>query len=239
MFSDHLTARRRHYITRAVLCVAVSTLGLGLLAAEKATLISFDIPGSGTKPGQGTVAATIADLGAVTGCYVDGENVGHGFLRAPDGRVTTIDAPGAGSKADPQCSFPAPTGVPVAQGTYAANINLVGAVAGFYVDAHCVAHGFLRARDGAFITVDAPKAGNEPGQGTLLLNVNLTYGERLRAISSTPMAPSTPSCALPTAGSPRSMFRARSQGRARERGPVFLVLARRAPSRDGMWTRTT
>jgi molybdopterin/thiamine biosynthesis adenylyltransferase len=57
-------------------------------------------------------------------------NVAHGFQRLPDGTFTMIDAPGAG------------TGV--GQGTCAAGNNSAGAVAGWYVDANNVAHGFLR-----------------------------------------------------------------------------------------------
>lgn len=162
-------------LTRAVLCLAASTLGL--LASDKAKLIPFDVPGSGTNPGQGTVAIIINDAGAVTGYYVDERNVGHGFLRAPDGHVTIIDAPGAGRKAEPGCNFGGGvTGYPAAQGTYAVSINLVGAIAGWYGDDHCVAHGFLRARDGTFTTIDAPNAGKGPGQGTFLVNINL-WGE--------------------------------------------------------------
>ncbi len=94
----------------------LSTLGLSLLAADKATLISFDIPGSGAKPGQGTAPITITDAGAVVGYYVGGEYVGHRFLRALGGRITTIDAPGAGTAA--------------AQGTVPITGNPAGEVAG-------------------------------------------------------------------------------------------------------------
>jgi hypothetical protein len=62
--------------------------------------------------------------------------VGHGFLRAPNGAVTTFDAPGCTS-----CISP-----------YA--INPAGAVVGnFFTSA---VHGFLRAPDGAITTFDPP-----------------------------------------------------------------------------------
>jgi hypothetical protein len=53
----------------------------------------------------------------------------HGFLRAPDGKLTTFDAPGAG------------TGY--GQGTWGYWINKSGAITGYYCDA-ITCHGFLR-----------------------------------------------------------------------------------------------
>ena len=35
------------------------------------------------------------DLGAITGYYLDANNVYHGFVRSPEGKFTTFDAPGA------------------------------------------------------------------------------------------------------------------------------------------------
>jgi hypothetical protein len=54
----------------------------------------------------------------------------RGYLRAPDGTITTFDAPGAG------------TGY--FQGTYPANNNPAGAITGNYTDTNDVNHGFLR-----------------------------------------------------------------------------------------------
>jgi len=55
---------------------------------------------------------------------VDTNNVTHGFLRALDGRITTIDVVGAA-------------------GTLAAGINDPGAITRFYADANGIGHGFL------------------------------------------------------------------------------------------------
>ena len=55
---------------------------------------------------------------------VDTNNVTNGFLRAPDGSITTIDVPGAA-------------------GTLAAGINDPGRITGFYTDANGTGHGFL------------------------------------------------------------------------------------------------
>ena len=57
----------------------------------------------------------------------------HGFVRAKDGTVTLLDAPGAG------------TGF--VEGTLAWSINPAGQVAGFYSDANRVNHGFLWKKD--------------------------------------------------------------------------------------------
>jgi hypothetical protein len=53
----------------------------------------------------------------------------HGFVRTPDGTITTFDAPGAG------------TGL--FQGTIPSGINPAGAIVGYYLDASYVFHGFL------------------------------------------------------------------------------------------------
>ena len=53
------------------------------------------------------------------------------------------------------------------QGTRAGNINPSKAIAGRYIDASDVSHGFLRAADGTITTFDAPGAGTGPGQGTM------------------------------------------------------------------------
>jgi hypothetical protein len=56
---------------------------------------------------------------------------GHGYVRHPDGVVTTFDAPGAG------------TGTWSDPGTQPNAINQEGAIVGNYKDAIDVNHGFL------------------------------------------------------------------------------------------------
>jgi hypothetical protein len=90
---------------------------------------------------------------AVTGFYLDGSNVFHGFLRAPDGKLTTFDVSGGG------------TGY--FQGTYPASNNPAGEITGNYTDTNDVNHGFLRAPDGRFTTFDVPGAGTGAYQGTI------------------------------------------------------------------------
>lgn len=73
------------------LCVA--GLAFSATAQESKTII-FDAPGADTKPGDnnGTFSAGINARGAITGNYVDVNNVYHGFLRHPDGTFTTFEA---------------------------------------------------------------------------------------------------------------------------------------------------
>jgi len=74
------------------------------------------------------------------------------------GTFTTFDVPGAG------------TGV--LQGTGGVSINAAGDIAGIYIVAPNVAHGFVRAADGTITTFDAPNAGTGMNQGTFPISIN-------------------------------------------------------------------
>ncbi|HUD25694.1 MAG TPA: hypothetical protein VMQ45_08420 [Burkholderiaceae bacterium] len=105
----------------------------GFLRAPDGSFTTFDVPGAGTGSTQGTLPSGFAGInaeGEITGAYVDAKNVSHGFLRAPDGAISTFDAPGAGTGAS--------------QGTFPLGINSKGTITGYYVDAKNVGHGFLR-----------------------------------------------------------------------------------------------
>lgn len=65
------------------------------------------------------------------------------------GQTIIFDAPGAGSFNDNQ-------------GTFAVAMTPARAIAGWYVDANFVNHGFVRAPDGAITPFDAPGAGTVP-----------------------------------------------------------------------------
>jgi hypothetical protein len=65
----------------------------------------------------------------IEGNYIDANGVNRGFVRAPDGRFTKFDVPGAGSGAG--------------QGTIPLTINPAGAITGAYIDKGNVIHGFL------------------------------------------------------------------------------------------------
>src|SRR5262249_21425603 len=113
--------------------------------AKNGTITTFDVPGAvnGTEAGSGKVGGPpINQAGAITGTYFDANFVGHGFLRAPDGGLTTFDVPGA------------------VNGTSGQAINPEGVIIGFYTDASFANHGFVRTPDGTFTTFDVPVAIN-------------------------------------------------------------------------------
>jgi hypothetical protein len=121
----------------------------GLIRHPDGTLSTFDVPGAGTNTNQGTgcpgCALGLNQRGVIAGIYSDANTVNHGYVRSPDGKFTTYDAPGAGT-----ASF---------QGTgcYSdcpVSINDWGAIAGVYIDANNVYHGYLRSPEGKIVTID-------------------------------------------------------------------------------------
>jgi hypothetical protein len=127
----------------------------GFLRTPDGKITTFDVPDAGTGAGQGTMlgwAQCINPAGTINGYYIDANGVGHGYLRAADGAMTTLDAPGAGYGSG--------------QGTWTWSINTAGAVTGAFQDANGVYHAVLREPDGRFINFDVPGAGTASGQGT-------------------------------------------------------------------------
>ena len=110
-------------------------------------VIEFDVTGAGAGANQGTIPQCINAAGEVVGSYVDSNNVAHGFVRFPNGSITTFD---------PQNSA----------GTLVWGNNSAGWITGTYADAQGVNHGFLRDPQGNFTIFNAPDAGAGQGQGT-------------------------------------------------------------------------
>jgi len=81
-------------------------------------------------------ALGLNDWGAITGSYPDAYNVWHGFLRSPEGKITSFDAPGADTTPG---SY---------NGTYPYSINDAGVITGSYQDSNNVFHGFVLLPDG-------------------------------------------------------------------------------------------
>lgn len=109
--------------------MAVLFLLCGLAGAQK--IVSFNAPGAGSGPGQGTTPEGISPLGIVYGYYIDSNGVAHGFLRNWNGNFTTFDDPEAGTASS--------------QGTFAFSLSPEGEMAGYYIDANNVLHGYARS----------------------------------------------------------------------------------------------
>jgi len=60
-------------------------------------IITFDAPGAGTGPFQGTLAFAVNQAGTIAGFFFDSNTVTHGFVRGTDGIFITFDAPGGGT----------------------------------------------------------------------------------------------------------------------------------------------
>ena len=125
------------------------------MRASDGVIITFDALGT-----RDTQSVGINPAGTIAGIYFDASSVSHGFVRAPNGAITTFDAPGAGTRPG--------------QGTggLGGAINPAGTIAGNYIDANFECHGFVRATNGAITTFDAPDAGTGLFQGTIPFGSN-------------------------------------------------------------------
>lgn len=140
---------------------SADTVYHGFLRSPDGQFITFEAPGADTTAGSynGTSPSSINDLGVITGSFFDATGLSHGFLRAPDGKFTTFDVPGAGGYGS----------TPIA-------INLEGAVVGYYTDSTYSFHAFLRSPGGKFTTWIGPDActgnGSEGCYGSGATSVN-------------------------------------------------------------------
>jgi hypothetical protein len=140
------------------------------VANGTATFATFDAPGAGTGPTQGTVPLSIDTAGNITGFYKDANGTFHGFVRkVANGTATfaTFDAPGAGTGPGGKVSF---------MGTLPFGFDAAGDIAGTYADANGVNHGFVytaASATPAFTTFNVPGVGTTgffPGTGALNVN---------------------------------------------------------------------
>jgi hypothetical protein len=92
----------------------------------------FDVPGARLTRPFGVNAS-----GLIVGLYMDSQNVGHGFLRDPDGTYTTLDYPAA--------TF-----------SNAVAIDARGDIVGRWTDAAGTNHGYLLTPDRGFTSIDPP-----------------------------------------------------------------------------------
>jgi hypothetical protein len=107
---------------------------------------TFDAPGAGTAPGQGTVISSTTDAGVIIGAYSDSANVNHDFVD-DHGRFTTFSFPGS-------------------QATLIAFIsNNRHVIAGTFFDSSNVGRGFLLT-SGGFTELSDPNANTAAFGGT-------------------------------------------------------------------------
>jgi uncharacterized membrane protein len=113
---------RAEILRKAILAAGLAIGVAAQIAAADAKWISINIEGVETTP------AGVNDKGVVAGSYLGNDGHEHGFLRAPDGTITSVDAGQSGD-------------------TEVAAINTNGAVTGSFGNG-----GFLRTSDGAITT---------------------------------------------------------------------------------------
>jgi hypothetical protein len=121
-------------------------VGHGFVRSPDGRITTFDDSQApiGAGANQGTFPSGINDIGEIAGGYVDGNGALHGFVRAPDGRITTFDAPGASG------------------GTFVQSINNFGVIAGLFYDTNGTGHGFVRTASGQITTFDPPHSVTGP-----------------------------------------------------------------------------
>lgn len=113
---------------------------------------TFDAPGAGFGPNEGTTCSAINAEGTVVGTVVEIGGLSHGFVRSAAGNITVFDVTVNGAMLQP--------------GTHATSIDDRGVITGYYTDAHQVSHAYSRSPNGTFRILEAPGAGTSAGEGT-------------------------------------------------------------------------
>jgi len=132
-------------LSGALRCLCIVLVPLGFAAPLSAKPVLTLLPAD-------TEANAINDSGVVVGII---PGYGTGFVRTPDGTMTTF-------KAEDSYSWTTPE-----------SINNSGVTAGSYlVNSTYVTHGFVRDAVGGITTFDAPGAGNQQYQGTFAQSIN-------------------------------------------------------------------
>jgi hypothetical protein len=128
----------------------------GFLRATNGTITNpLNAPDAGASGfPEGTQAFSINDSGEIAGIYYDSSSVPHGFVRSASGTFTEFSAPGGGHFTN--------NATDQILGISVMGIDAAGDVAGSYYDTNLAQHGFLRAANGTFTTLNAPGAGASP-----------------------------------------------------------------------------
>jgi len=166
------------------------------LFGQSSSFTSFDAPGAGTGPGQGTFPVAINSEGVIAGYYFDNSYVSHGFLRQPNGAITEFTPPnlsevfitginnsgqviGKGNSTSANVGFiRSPDGAyTIISIAKSANlgvdaINNKGEVTGYYLDADSFWHSYVRDASGNITVFDDPDATTAAGNGTFAWTIN-------------------------------------------------------------------
>jgi hypothetical protein len=136
----------------------------GFLRNPDGTFTVFDAPGVSPGVGNylGTQPQSINARGEIAGIYEGADFVGHGFLRAPDGKITVFDDPAEG--------------VGSYQGTWAYGINDKGEISGAVTDPAGGSHGFVRSAKGDYTDFDFPGETSTAFNSALINNQGVTAG---------------------------------------------------------------
>ena len=134
------------------------------LRTPDGAIITFDAPGAGTGPGRalGPSASTRQARARAT-------TTTRAVCFTVSCALRTVSSLPSTSRVRAQVPARVPS---------PATSTRAEAIAGRYVDASDVAHGFLRAPNGTITTFDAPNAGTGPGQGTFVFTGYLPQPRR-------------------------------------------------------------
>jgi probable HAF family extracellular repeat protein len=131
----------------------------GYLRDAYGKFTTFDVPGAAPVPPKGSpsflsnfvpLPLAINHSGTVSGVYFDRNGMSHGFVRFPDGNITSFDPAGSVNT------------IGITPG-----VTPAGETAGGYVTADSVSHGFVRDPNGAITSFDAPGAATIVGPDNL------------------------------------------------------------------------
>jgi hypothetical protein len=133
-------------------------VGHSMIRHPDGTIVAFEAPGAGTGSFQGTGCpgcfSGLNQWGVTAATFSDSNSTVHGYVRSPDGKIVTFDAPGAG------------TGGFTGTGCFSdcsVSLNDFGWITGTYLDLNYVSHGYLRNPEGKIITIDPTgSAGTQP-----------------------------------------------------------------------------
>jgi len=144
-FTEFCSVMRRKGVF--AFCLFLCTVGLGVSAsAQQLSITTFDVPAAPGRTVLATYPSSINLEGEIIGTYADtngNDYLFHGFLRSPQGVITTFDAPNAST------DF---------YGTFGNGLNVEGTSVGDYTIANYNYGGFIRRPNGTIETYRDPDA---------------------------------------------------------------------------------